>query len=240
MAMLGGLAQALKETTDAVRFTIIGTRAHCLRLSDGTAIEVVSAWEGWQGTIAFNRLLRDCDGLYVMGADILDGKYGAGLVCRIAAYGNHAIRAGVPVTILGFSFNRAPRGPAVRALARLRPEIRVNVRDEPSLKRFTSTVAVPGHSCATLHSSCRQPRRDRSSRGMGPANERKRPDSGRRECQRARLSDVIAQIGSDELVFRFAKISCQRALNNLAFLLIPHDFKASSGDVVLLGSWKQR
>jgi colanic acid/amylovoran biosynthesis protein len=236
MAMLGGLAQALREATGAVRFTIVGTRAHCVTLSDGTAMEVVSAWEGWQGTIAFDRLLRDYDGLYVLGADILDGKYGAGHVCRIAAYCNHAIRAGVPVTILGFSFNRAPRGPAVRALARLRPEIRINVRDEPSLNRFTSTVALPGTLCADV-AFLMPPATEGPSEleaWVRQTKERGRIPVGVNVNAHA-FSDVIARIGSDEMVFRFAKnLAAAGTLNNLAFLLIPHDFKASSGDVVLL------
>lgn len=83
-----------------------------------------------------------------MGADILGGKYGTALVQRIAAYCNHSVLLSIPATIPGFSFNSNPRVPAVHALSRLHPQVTVNIRDQPSLDRFTRIVGVPAKLCA--------------------------------------------------------------------------------------------
>jgi polysaccharide pyruvyl transferase WcaK-like protein len=171
----------------------------------------------------------------------MDGKYGAALVCRMVDYCNHAARLGVPTSITGFSFNSDPRRPAIYSLARLLREVRVNVREKPSLERFTSLTGTTATLCADVAFL------------MQPAN-----DSGTgieqwiHEVRKGGLcpvgvninahafSKLIADRGEEALINDIARELAAAAENcNLAYLLIPHDTKPMAGDIRLLSSLEQ-
>lgn len=236
MAMLTGLIGGVRARHPDAVFTVIGQRDQRIAVPGSGDLAVTGAWLGTSGTRAFDHLIRSQHGLYVMGADVLDGKYGAALVARIAAYCNHAVRLGVPVTTLGFSFNSRPRRPAVAALTSLHPEVLVNLRDAQSLARFEQHVART----ATLCADC--------AFLMPPAN---RDDLDETEAWIARArADGRTLVGvnlsthalasgkatdSDRIVANLAaqlqNLARQRPL---ACLLIPHDIKPRSGDITLL------
>lgn len=236
MAMFTALLQSLRTRDLASTFTIIGTRNHVIAVPGVGGVPVVAAWTGRTGTVAFDKLIRQNHALFVMGADILDGKYGAALVQRIVEYCNHSVQLGIPATLLGFSFNSHPRRPAVHALSRLHPKVTVNVRDQPSLDRFTQIVGIPATLCAD------------SAFLMPPAAD---PDPGAEAWIRAMrdagrypvgvnlnahaLAPALAQVGTEALIARLAAQLVRAAdLNQLAFMLIPHDLKPKSGDVAML------
>src|SRR3569833_3002125 len=123
LAMFSALMQSLRAQNPDSTFTIIGERRHTIVIPGIGETPVVPAWSGKTGTRAFDELIRQHHALFVMGADILDGKYGAALVQRIAAYCNHSVTLGIPATMLGFRFNSNPRAPAVHALSKLPPKI---------------------------------------------------------------------------------------------------------------------
>lgn len=236
MAMLTGLLQSLHRLNSAATFTIIGTRNHSITVPGIGGIPVVAAWTGKVGTVAFDDLIRQHHALYVMGADILDGKYGAARVQRIVGYCNHSAQLGIPATILGFSFNRQPRHAAVHALSRLHPRVRVNVRDQASLDRFKQIVGIPSSLCAD------------SAFLMPPASD---PDpeaeawiAAMRTTDRSpvgvnlnahALEPALAQVGTDVLIDHIAgQLKLAGEANQLAFMLIPHDLKPQSADVAML------
>lgn len=236
MAMLAGLLQSLRKHNADATFTLIGMRNHSITVPGIGEVPVVAVWSEKAGSIAFDRLIRQQHALFVMGADILDGKYGAARVQRIVEYCNHSVRLGIPATILGFSFNRHPRRPAVHALARLHPPVRVNVRDQASLDRFRRMVGIPANLCAD------------SAFLMPPASD---PDpeaeawiAAMRAAGRSpvgvnlnahALEPALAQVGTDALIDHIAnQFKLAGEANQLALMLIPHDLKPQSADVAML------
>jgi polysaccharide pyruvyl transferase WcaK-like protein len=236
MAMFSALMQSLRAQNPAATFTIIGERSHTIVVPGIGETPVVPAWAGATGTRAFDTLVRQQHALFVMGADILDGKYGAALVQRIVAYCNHSVLLGIPATMLGFSFNRNPRDPAVHALSRLHPRVAVNIRDQPSLDRFTRIVGIPARLCAD--SAFLMP----PATGSEPETEawiaamrrEGRTPVGVNLNAHA-LAPAIAQVGMDRLIDQLAEqFKRSGEQNGLAFLLLPHDLKLHSGDVIML------
>lgn len=241
MAMFTALMQSLRARDTASNFTVIGTRDHAIEVPDIGEVPVVAAWVGKAGTLAFDRLIREHDALFVMGADILDGKYGAALVARAVGYCNHSVRLGVPAATLGFSFNRRPRYPTVYALSRLDPAVQVNIRDEPSLNRFLNVVKRPARLCAD------------SAFLMAPSTQVD-PEAGAwiAAARRAGRTPVgvnlnahafapaIEKVGLAALIDHLAQ-QFQRAAEKrcLAYLLIPHDLKPQSGDIAMLQMLEQ-
>lgn len=241
MAMFTALMQSLRARNAAATFTIIGARNHSISVPGIGDVPVVAAWAERAGAMAFDALVRQHDALFVMGADILDGKYGAALVQRIASYCNHSIRLGIPVTTLGFSFNRHPRRPTVQGLAGLHPKVKVNVRDQPSLDRFTRLVGIPAQLCAD------------SAFLMSPAVEAEPEAEAWIAGMRASgltpiginlnahaLAPAIAAAGPEALIEHIAtQLRSAGERNALAYMLIPHDLKPQSGDVVMLQKLEQ-
>lgn len=236
LAMFSALMQSLRAQNPDSIFTIIGERRHTIVVPGIGETPVVPAWSGKSGTLAFDELIRQHHALFVMGADTLDGKYGAALVQRIVAYCNHSVLLGIPATMLGFSFNRNPRAPAVHALSRLHPRVTVNIRDQPSLDRFARIVGVPAKLCAD------------SAFLMPPATESEPETEAwiaamRREGRTPvgvnlnahALAPAIAQVGMNRLIDHIAEqLRCAGVQNKLGFLLLPHDLKLQSGDVIML------
>lgn len=236
MAMLAGLLQSLRKHSADATFTLIGMRNHSITVPGIGEVPVVAAWSGKAGSIAFDRLIRQQHALFVMGADILDGKYGAALVQRIVGYCNHSVRLGIPATILGFSFNRHPRRPAVQALARLHSGVRVNVRDQASLNRFRRMVGIPASLCADSAflmppASAPDPEAEAWIAAMRAAG---RSPVGVNLNAHA-LEPALAKIGTDALIDHIAnQLKLAGEANQLAFMLIPHDLKPQSADVAML------
>lgn len=236
MAMFSALLQALRARHPNATFTIVGTHTHRIDVPGIGEVPVAAAWIGRSGSAAFDVLLRQHHALFVMGADILDGKYGAALVQRIVTYCNHSVRLGIPATTLGFSFNRSPRWPTLHALSRLHPKVTVNVRDQPSLDRFTQMTGIAATLCADVAFL------------MPPAGEPEPEAEAWIAAMRAAgrhpvgvnlnahaLAPALAAAGTDALITHLAEqLRLAGEADRLAFMLIPHDFKPQAGDVAML------
>lgn len=236
LAMLTGLLQSLRTRNPDATFTIIGTRNHNLAVPGVGDVPVMAAWVGRAGSIAFDSVIRQNHALFVMGADILDGKYGAALVARIVDYCNHSVLLGIPATTLGFSFNSHPRSSAVHALSRLHPRVTVNVRDQLSLDRFQQATGISATLCAD--SAFLMPP------ATAPEPEAEAWISSMRETGRSpvgvnlnvhALQPALSKLGMDALIAHLAQqLRIAGETNKLAFMLIPHDLKPQSGDAAML------
>jgi len=78
----------------------------------------------------------DADCLAVLGADCMDGYYGADTTLNLLALADLAARLGIRTTILGFSFNDQPVPRLAEAFDALDERVGVHVRDDVSLERF--------------------------------------------------------------------------------------------------------
>ena len=241
LAMFSALMQSLRAQNPDSTFTIIGKRRHTIVIPGIGETPVVPAWAGKTGTRAFDELIRQHHALFVMGADILDGKYGAALVQRIAAYCNHSVALGIPATMLGFSFNRHPRIPAVHALSRLHPKVTINIRDQPSLERFTRIVGIPARLCtdsAFLMPPATAPLPEPEAWIAAMRHEGRTPVGINLSAHA--LAPAIAQAGLDRLIDCLAEqFRHAGEQNRLAFMLLPHDLKSQSGDVPMLQALKE-
>lgn len=241
-AMFTAWMHALRAENPAATFTVIGTRNHSITIPGIGEIPVAAAWDGKAGTIAFDKLIRQNHALFVMGADILDGKYGAALVQRIVDYCNHSVKLGIPATTLGFSLNRQPRRPAVHALAKLHPKVTVNLRDQPSLDRFARFVGIPASlcaDCAFLMQAATEPEPE-SEAWIAAMRSSGRIPIGVNLNAHA-LAPALAQVGMDALIAHIAN-QLKRAgeQHALSFMLIPHDLKAQSADIAMLQALEQQ
>lgn len=236
LAMFSALMQSLRAQNPASTFTIIGEQSHTIVVPGIGETPVVPAWSGKTGTLAFDELIRRQHALFVMGADVLDGKYGAALVQRIVAYCNHSVQLGIPATMLGFSFNRNPRSPAVHALSRLHPKVAINIRDQPSLERFTRMVGIPARLCADsafLMPPAAAPLPEPEAWIAAMRHEGRAPVGINLNAHA--LAPALAQVGLDRLIDHLAEqFMLAGEQNKLAFMLLPHDLKSQSGDVVML------
>lgn len=237
LAMLAGLMRALRQRYVGAEFTLVGTDGHRVTVPGTGEIEVQAAWHGAAGAHAFDRLIRTHQGLFVMGADILDGKYGAAQVARIAAYGNHSVKLGIPTTLLGFSFNNRPRWTSRHALSRLHRDVTVNVRDAASLERFTRLVGMPAQLCADC--AFLMPPADEGADTATEAWIAQQRTAGRIpigvNLNAHAFSPILAHLDMDSLISGIADRLVRSAQRHaLAILLIPHDFKPDSGDLVML------
>lgn len=238
VAMFSGLMHGLRQRHPGATFTIIGQGNHRITVPGIGEVPVIAAWHGIAGALAFDRAIRTHHGLFVMGADILDGKYGAALVARIAAYCNHGVGLGIPVTIMGFSFNRHPRHACVRALSRLHPDVIANVRDAISLERFNRLTGVAGRLCADsafLMPATADMRDKEIGAWISEQRAANRIPIGINLNAHA-LSPVLGHANQLQQVLssiaeRLDHIARRHALS---LLLIPHDFKPESGDIVML------
>lgn len=241
VAMLAGLMQSLRKQDPDCCFTIIGTRRQQIHVTGIGRIDVVDAWTGCAGSVAFDRQLRGHKFFFALGADVMDGNYGAALVCRLVTYCNHAARLGIPVSITGFSFNSDPRRPAVHALSRLRREVKINVREKPSLERFASITGTQATLCADV--AFLMPPADDS--GVGVETWIQEVRNGGLSPVGVNInahafSELIAERGEDALITDIARELAAAAENcNLAYLLIPHDVKPMAGDTRLLSSLEE-
>lgn len=236
LAMLTGLLQSLRTRNPDATFTLIGTRDHSLDVPGIGEIPVVAAWVGKTGSVAFDNVIRQNHALFVMGADILDGKYGAALVARIVDYCNHSVLLGIPASTLGFSFNSHPRSPAIHALSRLHPWVTVNVRDQLSLDRFQQATGIPATLCADsafLLPPATAPEPE-SEAWINTMRETGRSPVGVNLNIHA-LQPALSKLGMDALITHLAQqLKLAGETSKLAFMLIPHDLKPQSGDMAML------
>ena len=236
MAMLSGIMQAHRAQHPNMEFTIIGTRDHSISIPEVGRVPVIAAWLGRAGTIAFHHALTESDAIIGLGADVLDGKYGAALVCRFSSYLNHAARNGIPAAIAGFSFNATPRRPANYALSRLSSAVQVNLRDEYSLQRFLASTKRHATLCADA-AFLMKPSTSVPTRFSGTIN----------QWREENLTPVIVNLNAHafsvllhkkseaEIVTAIAKQLASAAMaQRLGYVLLPHDTKPQSGDIRML------
>jgi polysaccharide pyruvyl transferase WcaK-like protein len=88
------------------------------------------------------RLPRSLDSIYILGADMFDGSYAAGITRFYCWLSGWMARRGVSATIVGCSFNKAIPG-AIDAIRNLDAAVRLCVRDPVSVERLRNEVSRP-------------------------------------------------------------------------------------------------
>lgn len=79
----------------------------------------------------------------VLGADVLDGYYGATIAAKLLVSADLAARLGAKVTVLGFSFNAEPVGRLRSIFDNLHSNVRLHAREQLSAERFSKFSRHP-------------------------------------------------------------------------------------------------
>jgi polysaccharide pyruvyl transferase WcaK-like protein len=166
---------------------------------------------------------------YCLGADIMDGCYSPQGLMRFTELAALASKAGVPTSILSFSFNDRPTEGALSALRELPDDVRLCVRDPISHERLSSRLNRAADLvadaafllepqlgtrtiAATSHWIEKEHQRSRIVIGVN-LNHRLYLRSGRDA-----LDDIVAKLSAA----LFALFSSRRGLS---LLLLPHDYR---------------
>lgn len=94
--------------------------------------------------------LRNYHRIYVIGADVLDGRYEDRSVKRLLLCAALASLIRCQTTIVGFSYNASPSPTSVRLFRFLPRRVRVLLRDPVSLARFRLITGRDGESSADV------------------------------------------------------------------------------------------
>ena len=179
------------------------------------------------------------DAVFVIGADVIDGHYGEVWGVRLLLVADIAARMGIPASVIGFSLNNSPRPIIIEVLNALHKGVRLCLRGQTSLQRLRQWTSAHGMlvaDCAFLLTVELTP----STKPLESWAAERRA-KGRQiiafnlhpmlfpEDSRGRLTALVVEKAKEALV----EVSKRR---NVAWLLLPHDFRDAIGDEGCLGS----
>lgn len=238
--LISALSQLLKKYKLSDIY-LLGLREDEISIPGLGTVKIVAAFDSALGTSRFAHLCQNAAELYVIGADVLDGKYDPGYTCRLLTYADHAARMNISVTILGFSFNKKPNPSASRALKSLHHNVSINLRDDASLERFIKNIgrdATLTADIAFLLEPISPPpeitewiesRKTRGELVVGiNINRHALPDLGQGSGHTSLIKTIATELPM--------KAYCGSRIN---YILVPHDLKPSSGDIELLTALKE-
>jgi len=238
--LISALSQLLKKYKLSDIY-LLGLREDEISIPGLGTVKIVAAFDRAVGTSRFAHLCQNAVELYVIGADVLDGKYDPGYTCRLLTYADHAARMNISVTILGFSFNKKPNPSAIRALKSLHHNVSINLRDDASLERFIKNIgrdATLTADIAFLLEPISPPpeitewiesRKARGELVVGiNINRHALPDLGQGSGHTSLINTIATELPM--------KAYCGSRIN---YILVPHDLKPSSGDIELLTALKE-
>ncbi|MDP2561432.1 polysaccharide pyruvyl transferase family protein [Psychrobium sp. 1_MG-2023] len=183
-----------------------------------------------QSTLAFIWKLRQCEHFYVLGADVMDGKYSTDLVAQITQFCNIAAETSVPCTILGFSFSQSPSPVAINSLKRLSNDVCCKCRDKKSLERFKLFTHHPAQLVADLAFNM-QPQIKTPNAATCQDWITKQKSSGKQviafNINKLITQDVpedIAKLYADELM------QLMKQNSEIACVFLPHDLRPQQSD----------
>lgn len=186
--------------------------------------------------LSYLRRLAHARCFLIAGADVMDGRYGIDQTLHSLDLADIACAAGVPTSVLGFSFSDAPEPAAVARLRAANPEISFNLRDPVSLQRFEAATGRPAQLVADMAFSLQPALQDPPATSGAAWIDRQRADGcvivGLNANVLTRRSDHDAVIG----IYAETIAGLHREIGKVAFLLIPHDFRPEQSDARTLNS----
>ena len=183
------------------------------------------------------------DRFFVLGADVLDGKYNEHQsLLKIKLLGL-AFKAGVDVVIVGFSFNDSPLPTCSAALAALPEGIQLKSRDAVSqkrLKRFTGRdVKLTADIAFLLKSETKSKNVLDIAQWISQEKNRGRIIVGLNLNQH--VFNIKDRQDLDEIIKKFSEVSAKLIQSrNVSIVGIPHDYRGDDNDKHLLERVQER
>jgi polysaccharide pyruvyl transferase WcaK-like protein len=171
--------------------------------------------------------------LYVVGADVLDGRYNSGYFDVVTKISGPAKDMGVPVTILGCSYSRTPDERTVGLWEEFSHDVDVFARDPVSLEKIRASVCAEAQLSADVGFLMRPVVQSDSAREVLEWLKERRLEGA--EVVALNFSGLNADkdevAGVDYLVELLESFLCQ--FPNVCVLVLPHDFREGQSDLAL-------
>jgi len=177
---------------------------------------------------------RRYDTYVALGADIVDGRFGARIPALMLIAADLAARTGMRSTILGCSFGEQPAPELKAVFRRLAPLVHLNMRDPISLRRIEAFAPVRPKLVADAAFALKPGRLDPAAAAW---IERQRI-TGRRVIgvnvhpMLVRKADAAWLDGmAVSLTQALSEVAVRR---NVSWILLPHDYRENFGDLACL------
>lgn len=235
-AMITSTLEMAREYNPDVEIDALTSTPMATELARSLGLRPVQIWESPNLLDQFVALLKErhFDAVVAMGADIMDGYHDYFSSLKVIALMDTAARAGIPSTVLGFSFNAQPNPRLAPHLACVNRAVRFCLRDEISYNRFVNFTKATAELVADSAFVLRPQEADPAIMGW---------IAGRRA-----LGDLVIGVNVHPMLFSRATEEqvrgivarcveaiedCSRA-RKISWLLLPHDYRGELGDGVCL------
>lgn len=172
----------------------------------------------------------DYDALVALGADVMDGYYSAEYSTQLLVAADLAARSGMRALILGFSFNETAAPELAACFSRLDPRVTLNLRDGISFDRIRRFAPVRARLVADSAFTLSPGEVDAETARWIDAEK-----AAGRQVIGVNLHPMLIRAAGAEQIERMvgkmaAAIAAASALHDISWLLVPHDYRDSSGD----------
>jgi polysaccharide pyruvyl transferase WcaK-like protein len=167
---------------------------------------------------------------------LIDGYYGEIWAAKLLIAADIAARMKIPVSILGFSFNRNPSALVIDILNELHQDVALNVREPTSLERLHRLTSARGIIVADSAFSLRAKTTSSVEATSGWVAQHQR--AGRKVVAFNIHPMLFPRASCEQIKTLIAKsadaLSEVSKLRRVAWLLLPHDFRAKLSDELCL------
>lgn len=202
----------------------------------------------WRSRFSYSRIAAALAGFrpditLVLGADVLDGYYSPVFSARLLLVADLSARLGADVSILGFSFNNAPAAGLAQIFPLLHDNVRLNLRDAVSCKRFARFTGTRPNLSADIAFLLRPDGEAAKVKQLQDWIADRRMAGRRvigfnihpmlfREATKTKIESIVAASAK--------ALTAVHAARKVAFLLISHDSRNRLGDDTCLSPLLQR
>ncbi len=191
------------------------------------------AWEGVGAGWRLGKAIREAKELFVIGADVMDGYYSSAVSRQRIIVAQAFSSAGLPCSIVSFSFNERPSPDVVREFQELNQSVRLCLRDAVSLERFERLVGRKAILVADLAFLMAPVEQSEVVNFVKPWVEREQ-DTGRKILAVNVNPQVVAHLTSDAeraIAHSLAQACDGLVKSGVSVVLVPHDFRHNCADL---------
>lgn len=195
----------------------------------------------WSEHLRFISLFSKSSHFYTLGTDMMDGCYADWLTNGIIKITDHAAHAGLKTTIVGFSINKWQRKDVIKNLGAINSKVRYCLRDDVSRQRFSELLPHITSELTADMAFVLEPTIIGEQIKAAKEWVINKKDSAKTVVG----VNINPQLFNDEQktnefigVFTNAIKDIYAKYPQLAFVLIPHDFRETNSDIILLEKLK--
>ncbi|MEH6648951.1 MAG: polysaccharide pyruvyl transferase family protein [Motiliproteus sp.] len=170
--------------------------------------------------------------LYIIGADTLDGSYDIGKNLFWLDIANYAVKVGIPVNIISFSFSSNPDLRVVKKIHTIDKRVVFVSREVYSKERFEFTTGVPCILAADLAFIMKEKKDNKEIISVNSWVE-DRKSSGDKVVA-LNVNSLTSMASLSTIVDNYIGAISSFENKNISFLLVSHDFRDDQSDYEVL------